>query len=74
MLVQQNREDQLQALKSNQLNMFYPDVQARGEYPTYMVRYFHDNGIKLEMEPRRCSNLKKKEQLITLRLVTICHT
>ena len=24
-------EDQLQALKSNQLNMFYPDVQARGE-------------------------------------------
>ncbi|EST90838.1 glycoside hydrolase family 1 protein [Vagococcus lutrae] len=52
-------EDQLQALKSNQLNMFYPDVQARGEYPTYMVRYFHDNGIKLEMEPEDAQILKE---------------
>ncbi|MDT2811887.1 glycoside hydrolase family 1 protein [Vagococcus lutrae] len=52
-------EDQLQALKSNQLNMFYPDVQARGEYPTYMVRYFYDNGIKLEMEPEDAQILKE---------------
>lgn len=43
-------EDQLQALKSNQLNMFYPDVQARGEYPSYMARYFADNQIELVME------------------------
>lgn len=44
-------EDQLQALKSNQLNMFYPDVQARGEYPSYMTRYFADNKINLTIEP-----------------------
>ncbi|MGM0219426.1 glycoside hydrolase family 1 protein [Enterococcus sp. AZ126] len=43
-------EDQLQALKSNQLNMFYPDVQARGEYPSYMARYFEDNAIHVVME------------------------
>lgn len=43
-------EDQLQALKSNQLNMFYPDVQARGEYPSYMARYFIDNDIELVIE------------------------
>ena len=43
-------EDQLQALKSNQLNMFYPDVQARGEYPSYMARYFSDNDINIVME------------------------
>ena len=43
-------EDQLQALKSNQLNMFYPDVQARGEYPSYMARYFADNNIHVAME------------------------
>ncbi|WP_314208514.1 family 1 glycosylhydrolase, partial [Vagococcus salmoninarum] len=42
-------EDQLQALKSNQLNMFYPDVQARGEYPSYMTRYFADNNLTIEM-------------------------
>lgn len=43
-------EDQLQALKSNQLNMFYPDVQARGEYPSYMVKYFADHDIHIVME------------------------
>lgn len=43
-------EDQLQALKSNQLNMFYPDVQARGEYPNFMTRYFADNDIHIIME------------------------
>lgn len=43
-------EDQLQALKSNQLNLFYPDVQARGEYPTFMTRYFADNDIHIVME------------------------
>ncbi|MBP2097231.1 glycoside hydrolase family 1 protein [Enterococcus rivorum] len=42
-------EDQLQALKSNQLNMFYPDVQVRGTYPTYMSRYFEDEGIHIEI-------------------------
>lgn len=43
-------EDQLQSVKSNQLNMFYPDVQARGEYPSYMTRYFADQNIEIEMQ------------------------
>lgn len=43
-------EDQLQALKSNQLNMFYPDVKVRGEYPSYMLRYFNENNIHVNME------------------------
>ncbi|WP_392564654.1 glycoside hydrolase family 1 protein [Orbus wheelerorum] len=42
--------DQLQSLKSNQLNLFYPDVQARGEYPSYMTRYFADNNINLDIK------------------------
>ncbi|MCP1148726.1 family 1 glycosylhydrolase [Bacillus sp. 1735sda2] len=52
-------EDQLQAVKSNQLNMFYPDVQARGEYPTYMVKYFADNDIKLDSEEQDEQILKE---------------
>ncbi|KDE33073.1 glycosyl hydrolase [Bacillus altitudinis 41KF2b] len=52
-------EDQLQAVKSNQLNMFYPDVQARGEYPTYMVKYFADNDIKLDIEEQDEQILKE---------------
>lgn len=52
-------EDQLQALKSNQLNMFYPDVQARGEYPSYMNRYFSDNGIVINTEAEDKAILKE---------------
>ncbi|MCY7735484.1 MULTISPECIES: glycoside hydrolase family 1 protein [Bacillus] len=52
-------EDQLQAVKSNQLNMFYPDVQARGEYPTYMVKYFADNQIKLDIKEQDEQILKE---------------
>lgn len=52
-------EDQLQAVKSNQLNMFYPDVQARGEYPTYMVKYFFDNQIKLDIKEQDEQILKE---------------
>lgn len=43
-------EDQLQAMKSNQLNLFYPDVQTRGIYPSYMNRYFKENNINLKKE------------------------
>ena len=43
-------EDQLQALKADQLNMFYPDVQVRGQYPNYMVRYFAENNIHIDMK------------------------
>lgn len=40
-------KDQLQALKADQINTFYPDVQVRGEYPNYMMRYFEENNIKI---------------------------
>ncbi|MBE5987618.1 MAG: glycosyl hydrolase family protein [Paenibacillaceae bacterium] len=46
-----NPEDQLQALKEDHINLFYPDVQVRGEYPAYMKRYFAENGIEFETLP-----------------------
>lgn len=45
-------EDQLQALKEDVINLFYPDVQVRGEYPRYMKRYFEENNIVLETEEK----------------------
>lgn len=42
-------EDQLQALKANQLNMFYPDVKVRGYYPGYILKYFNDYNINIEI-------------------------
>ncbi|MEK4660838.1 family 1 glycosylhydrolase [Priestia sp. FSL H7-0729] len=40
-------EDVLQTLKEDQMNLFYPEVQVRGEYPSYMQRYFEEQGIEL---------------------------
>ncbi len=44
-------EDQLQALKDEQLNAFYPEVLINGKYPNYIWRYFEENGVEIEMEP-----------------------
>ncbi|MCI1890660.1 MAG: glycoside hydrolase family 1 protein [Schleiferilactobacillus harbinensis] len=46
-----NPEDVRAAQLSDQLNLFYTDVQARGEYPEYMNRYFQENHITLQMDP-----------------------
>ena len=44
-------EDQLQVLFEDHFNWFYSDVQAKGEYPYYIERFFAENGIEIEMEP-----------------------
>ena len=41
--------DQLQSLKSNQLNMFYPDVKVRGYYPSYIFKHFEENNIHIDI-------------------------
>ncbi|MBP1907134.1 6-phospho-beta-glucosidase [Paenibacillus turicensis] len=43
-------EDVLQTLKEDQMNLFYPEVQVRGEYPSYMNRYFKEQGIEIVKE------------------------
>lgn len=44
-------EDVLQTLREDQMNLFYPEVQVRGEYPFYMDRYFAENDIVIHKEP-----------------------
>lgn len=44
-------EDVLQAQIDNQLNLLHTDVQVRGSYPTFMARYWAENGITIAMEP-----------------------
>lgn len=45
-----NPKDILLAQKQNELNLFVLDVHARGEYPSYMDRYFEENMIHIEKE------------------------
>lgn len=45
-------EDVLETLHKEQYsNYFYTDIMVRGEYPAYMARYFHDNGIVIQKAP-----------------------
>ncbi|MED4074067.1 glycoside hydrolase family 1 protein [Priestia endophytica] len=45
-----NPVDVLKAKQENQSNQFYTDVQARGEYPKYMKRFFAENDIEIVKE------------------------
>lgn len=51
-------EDQLQVLFEDHFNWFYSDVQAKGEYPYYMKRFFDENDIHIEMEPGDLETLR----------------
>ena len=44
-------DDVIEAQKKNRImNYFCGDVQVRGEYPTYMNRYFKENNIEIKVE------------------------
>ena len=45
-----NPEDIIKAQQKNQQNLFFTDVQARGEYPAYMERCFKENNITIQKE------------------------
>ena len=46
-----NPDDVIEAQQKNRImNYFCGDVQVRGEYPTYMKRYFRENNIEIKME------------------------
>ncbi len=46
-----NPDDVLAALKKDQENLFYTDVQVRGAYPSYMKRFFKENNIQVVFAP-----------------------
>jgi 6-phospho-beta-glucosidase len=46
-----NPDDVLAALNEDQKNLFFTDVQVRGYYPSYMLSYFEEKNIKLNMLP-----------------------
>ena len=43
-------DDILKAQHDNDLNLFFTDVHAKGEYPAYMDRHFADNDIVVNKE------------------------
>ena len=45
-----NPDDVIAAMHENNKWLFFGDVQTRGRYPGYMLRYFRENDIKIKME------------------------
>lgn len=45
-----NPDDVIAAMHENNKWLFFGDVQTRGKYPGYMLRYFRESGIKIEMQ------------------------
>lgn len=55
-----NPDDVLKTQSQNQiLNQFCGDVQVRGEYPSFMKRYFKENDINIEMKPGDLETIKE---------------
>ncbi|KJY81874.1 6-phospho-beta-glucosidase [Vibrio galatheae] len=46
-----NPDDVIAAMHENNKWLFFGDVQTRGQYPGYMLRYFREQGIEIAMEP-----------------------
>ncbi len=44
-------DDVITAMKEEHKNDFFGDVQVRGKYPGYMLRYFREKGIEIRMKP-----------------------
>ncbi|MDA0117489.1 glycoside hydrolase family 1 protein [Vibrio sp. T11.5] len=46
-----NPDDVIAAMQENNKWLFFGDVQTRGRYPGYMLRYFREKGIDIDMQP-----------------------
>ncbi|CED70127.1 6-phospho-beta-glucosidase [Aliivibrio wodanis] len=52
-------DDVLAAMHENNQWLFFGDVQVRGKYPGYMLRYFRENEITIDMEDGDLEELAK---------------
>ena len=52
-------EDVRAAQEADRDNYFFTDVQVRGEYPSYMKRWFAENGITILQQPEDADILKE---------------
>lgn len=58
-------EDVLETMQENRSWLFFGDVQCRGEYPGYMLRYFRDNNINVEISDSDRQALKNTIDFIS---------
>lgn len=58
-------DDVFKTLQENRSWQFFGDVQCRGSYPGYMLRFFRDNGIRLDITDADRQALKSTVDFIS---------
>jgi len=58
-------EDMFETLQKNREWLFFGDVQVRGYYPTYMTRFFRDQGITLDITEQDKTELRQPVDFIS---------
>ena len=66
-------DDVIASLKEEHKNDFFGDVHVRGKYPGYMLRYFREKGISIQMEPEDEEVLKNTVDFVSFSYyVSVC--
>ena len=58
-------EDMIAMMEADRNVMFFSDVQARGYYPSYMLKNWEQRGIHIQMEPEDTELLKNTVDFIS---------
>lgn len=59
-------EDAMAALQKDRHSLFFADVHCRGTYPAYIMRYFRENDIQLEITEEDREVLKNTVDFISI--------
>lgn len=60
-----NPEDVWESVKKEQENLFFIDVQVRGQYPSYAAKIFREKGVDLAVEPQDAETLATSVDFIS---------
>jgi 6-phospho-beta-glucosidase len=67
--------DVVAAMHTAQESYAFGDIHCRGEYPGYLLRYFRDNGIELEITAQDREDLKNTVDFVSFSYyMSICET
>lgn len=68
-------DDIIATMIKDRETMLFADIHARGKYPAYLLNYFEENGIRIQMEPGDEEMLKNTVDFISFSYYSsICET
>lgn len=68
-------DDVIATMVKDRETLLFADIHARGKYPTYLLNYFEEHGIHLQMEPEDEEMLKNTVDFISFSYYSsICAT